>query len=191
MLTTVCLLQQGPRISLYMVLFAIIASMFSTFWAFGYTRLARKVKRYADALENTDIQSKVIKKRDVKRTLRNGLTVNVLGMGSALLGLQAMVGMLVSTHAYVSRLANRVHHGLFRVRLCCRHRHGDGIQVTDMDTGTSHDDVSSACSRAHDSRETCSFWQLTLCVACRWLKHCPVLQSTPSLAGRVKASSTL
>jgi Protein of unknown function (DUF3611) len=86
---------QGPRISLYMVLFSIIASIFSTFWAFGYTRLARKVKRYADAKENAEINSKVIKKRDVKRTLRNGLTVNVLGMGSALLGLQAMVGMLV------------------------------------------------------------------------------------------------
>lgn len=78
-----------------MVLFAIIASIFSTFWAFGYTRLSRKVKRYADARVGPDVQGKVVKKRDVKKTLRNGLTVNVLGMGAALLGLQAMVGMLV------------------------------------------------------------------------------------------------
>lgn len=86
----------GPRISLYMTVFGIMASFFSTFWSYGYTRLSQKLQRYADATEGSDVQSKAIKKKDVKRTLRNGLTVNVVGMGAALLGLQAMVGMLVA-----------------------------------------------------------------------------------------------
>jgi hypothetical protein len=50
---------------------------------------------FSEALEGTDVSSKGVKKKDVKQTLRNGLTVNVIGMGAALLGLQAMIGMLV------------------------------------------------------------------------------------------------
>jgi preprotein translocase subunit SecY len=92
-----CCMQNGPRISLYMVLFSIVASYFSTFWSYGYTRLSRKLMAFSEALEGTDVTSKGVKKKDVKQTLRNGLTVNVVGMGSALLGLQAMVGMLVGT----------------------------------------------------------------------------------------------
>lgn len=87
--------QNGPRISLYMVLLSIIASYFSTFWSYGYTRLSRKLVSFSDAMKGTDVTSKGVKKKDVKQTLRNGLTVNVVGMGAALLGLQAMVGMLV------------------------------------------------------------------------------------------------
>ena len=79
------------------MLLSIIASYFSTFWSYGYTRLSRKLMAFADALEGSDVNSKGVKKKDVKQTLRNGLTVNVIGMGSALLGLQAMVGMLVCT----------------------------------------------------------------------------------------------
>lgn len=56
-------------------------------------------------MKGTDVTSKGVKKKDVKQTLRNGLTVNVVGMGAALLGLQAMVGMLVryiqTTHVLV------------------------------------------------------------------------------------------
>lgn len=90
-------MQQGPRVSLYMVLIAIIAAIFSTFWTFGYTRLARRVRRYARSSGTAEAEKPGVKiqKRDVKRTLRNGLTINVVGMGAALLGLQAMVGMLV------------------------------------------------------------------------------------------------
>lgn len=56
-------------------------------------------------MKGTDVTSKGVKKKDVKQTLRNGLTVNVVGMGAALLGLQAMVGMLVcsiqTTHVLI------------------------------------------------------------------------------------------
>lgn len=90
-------MQQGPRVSLYMVLIAIIAAIFSTFWTFGYPRLATRVRRYARSSGTAEAEKPgtKIQKRDVKRTLRNGLTINVVGMGAALLGLQAMVGMLV------------------------------------------------------------------------------------------------
>lgn len=81
-----------------MVLLSIIASYFSTFWSYGYTRLSRKLVSFSEAIKGTDVTSKGVKKKDVKQTLRNGLTVNVVGMGAALLGLQAMVGMLVCTH---------------------------------------------------------------------------------------------
>jgi hypothetical protein len=87
--------QRGPRLSLWTTLFAIILSYFSTFWSYGYTRLARKVKRYANVTEGADLQSKEVKKQAVRRTLHTGMTVNVIGLGTALLGLQAMVGMLV------------------------------------------------------------------------------------------------
>lgn len=89
------MMQNGPRVSLYLVLFSIIASYFSTFWSYGYTRLSRKLMAFSEALEGSDVNSKGVKKKNVKYTLRNGLTVNVIGMGAALLGLQAMVGMLV------------------------------------------------------------------------------------------------
>ena len=62
---------------------------------------------FADALDGSDVNSKGVKKKDVKQTLRSGLTVNVIGMGSALLGLQAMVGMLVCTYT------------LHAVSVCC------------------------------------------------------------------------
>ena len=98
------MLQSGPRISLFMTTFGILASFFSTFWSFGYTRLSRKLKTYADSIEGSDVMSKAIKKKDVKKTLRNGLTVNVIGMGAALFGLQAMVGMLVCSTLQVCHL---------------------------------------------------------------------------------------
>jgi hypothetical protein len=92
--------QRGPRVSLWTTLFAIILSYFSTFWSYGYTRLARKVKRYANVTEGADLQSKEVKKQAVRRTLHTGMTINVIGMGTALLGLQAMVGMLVRHESF-------------------------------------------------------------------------------------------
>ena len=67
-------MQKGPRISLYMTLFAIIAGYFSTFWSYGYTRLARKVKRYADVTEGGDVQAKMVKKKAVRRALQGAVT---------------------------------------------------------------------------------------------------------------------
>ena len=39
----------GPSVSLYLTLFGIVAGLFSTFWAFGYVRLNRKLRAYLAA----------------------------------------------------------------------------------------------------------------------------------------------
>ena len=40
-------LQNGPGVSLYLTLFGVIASFLSTFWAYGLTRLSKKLRAYA------------------------------------------------------------------------------------------------------------------------------------------------
>jgi hypothetical protein len=37
-------MQNGPAVSLYLTLFGIVAGFVSTFWSFGYTRLARRLR---------------------------------------------------------------------------------------------------------------------------------------------------
>ena len=43
-LTTDSTMQNGPAVSLYLTLFGIVAGFVSTFWSFGYTRLARRLR---------------------------------------------------------------------------------------------------------------------------------------------------
>ena len=94
-LLCVCvLMQNGPSISLWLTLFGVVAGFLSTFWSFGYTRLSRRLYRYLST--GPDDNSKRVKKADVLNTLMRGSWINVLGLGSTLLGLQATVGLLVA-----------------------------------------------------------------------------------------------
>jgi hypothetical protein len=86
--------QNGPAISLYLTLFGVVASFLSTFWAFGYTRLSRRLFRYMKATAIDD--TKRIRKSDVLGTLERGAWINVIGLAATLLGLQATVGLLVA-----------------------------------------------------------------------------------------------
>ncbi|PIN21242.1 hypothetical protein CDL12_06059 [Handroanthus impetiginosus] len=68
----------------------IAAGFVSVFWSFGYIRLSDKLRKTAND------PSKAPPRADVVRSLRNGIAVNLLGMGAAILGMQATVGLLVA-----------------------------------------------------------------------------------------------
>lgn len=68
----------------------IAAAFISVFWSFGYMRLSEKLRRTANE------PSKAPPRADVVRSLKNGIGLNLLGMGAALLGMQATVGFLVA-----------------------------------------------------------------------------------------------
>ncbi|EEF43609.1 protein TIC 21, chloroplastic [Ricinus communis] len=68
----------------------IAAAFISVFWSFGYIRLSDKLKKTAND------PSKAPPRADVVRGLKNGIVVNLLGMGAAILGMQATVGLLVA-----------------------------------------------------------------------------------------------
>ncbi|XP_060168178.1 protein TIC 21, chloroplastic [Lycium barbarum] len=68
----------------------IAAAFISVFWSFGYLRLSEKLQRSANE------PSKAPPRADVVKSLRNGIVVNLLGMGAAILGNQATVGLLVA-----------------------------------------------------------------------------------------------
>lgn len=93
-INSLLVLQNGPSISLWLTLFGVVAGFLSTFWSFGYTRLSRRLYRYLST--GPDDESKRVKKTDVLNTLMRGSWINVLGLGSTLLGLQATVGLLVA-----------------------------------------------------------------------------------------------
>ncbi|PKA63563.1 Protein TIC 21, chloroplastic [Apostasia shenzhenica] len=68
----------------------IAAAFISVFWSFGYIRLSEKLRRTANE------PAKAPPRADVVKSLKNGIVINVLGMGAAILGLQATVGLLVA-----------------------------------------------------------------------------------------------
>ncbi|XP_073000645.1 protein TIC 21, chloroplastic [Typha latifolia] len=68
----------------------IAAAFVSVFWSFGYIRLSEKLRRTANE------PAKAPPRADVVKSLKNGIVVNVLGMGAAILGMQATVGLLVA-----------------------------------------------------------------------------------------------
>ncbi|KAL1564502.1 Protein TIC 21, chloroplastic [Salvia divinorum] len=68
----------------------IAAAFISVFWSFGYIRLSDRLRKTA-----TD-PSKAPPRADVVRSLQNGIGINVLGIGAAILGMQATVGLLVA-----------------------------------------------------------------------------------------------
>jgi len=86
--------QSGPRASLYLTLIGILAGFLSTFWNFSYTRTGIKMQQYLDAPPGTNVPK--VKKQAVVDLVTNGVMVNLLGLGSTLLGIQALVGVLVA-----------------------------------------------------------------------------------------------
>uniref|UniRef100_A0A1D1XVC2 Protein TIC 21, chloroplastic n=1 Tax=Anthurium amnicola TaxID=1678845 RepID=A0A1D1XVC2_9ARAE len=68
----------------------ITAAFVSVFWSFGYIRLSERLRKTAGE------PSKAPPRAEVVKSLRNGIVVNLLGMGAAVLGMQATVGLLVA-----------------------------------------------------------------------------------------------
>ncbi|KAL6888810.1 hypothetical protein ACP4OV_009836 [Aristida adscensionis] len=68
----------------------IAAAFISVFWSFGYIRLSERLRRTAKE------PAKAPPRADVVKSLRNGIVLNIIGMGAAVLGMQATVGALVA-----------------------------------------------------------------------------------------------
>ncbi|XP_076886031.1 protein TIC 21, chloroplastic-like [Bidens hawaiensis] len=68
----------------------IVAAFLSVFWSFGYIRLSDRLRKTAND------PSKAPPRADVVKSLKNGIALNLLGMGAAILGMQATVGLLVA-----------------------------------------------------------------------------------------------
>ncbi|KAG9152120.1 hypothetical protein Leryth_017674 [Lithospermum erythrorhizon] len=68
----------------------IAAGFVSVFWSFGYIRLAAKLQK------TINDPSKAPPRADVVKSLKNGVVLNLLGMGAAILGMFATVGLLVA-----------------------------------------------------------------------------------------------
>ncbi|XP_057788220.1 protein TIC 21, chloroplastic [Salvia miltiorrhiza] len=68
----------------------IAAAFISVFWSFGYIRLSDRLRKTAND------PSKAPPRADVVKSLQNGIGINVLGIGAAILGMQATVGLLVA-----------------------------------------------------------------------------------------------
>ncbi|CAI0557600.1 unnamed protein product [Linum tenue] len=76
--------------SFYSTAGGIAAAFISVFWSFGYIRLSEKLRRTANE------PSKAPPRAEVVKGLRNGIILNLMGMGAAVLGMQATVGTLVA-----------------------------------------------------------------------------------------------
>ncbi|KAH7575312.1 hypothetical protein JRO89_XS02G0081200 [Xanthoceras sorbifolium] len=92
----------------------IAAAFISVFWSFGYIRLSEKLRKTASEPSKKNVnmynwhaqvlgpEDKRIfspeapPRADVVKSLKNGIVVNLLGMGAAILGMQATVGLLVA-----------------------------------------------------------------------------------------------
>ncbi|OEL35993.1 Protein TIC 21, chloroplastic [Dichanthelium oligosanthes] len=68
----------------------IALAFISVFRSFGYIRLSERLRRTANE------PAKAPPRADVVKNLRNSIVFNVVGMGAAVLGLQATVGALVA-----------------------------------------------------------------------------------------------
>ncbi|KAI3716015.1 hypothetical protein L6452_23050 [Arctium lappa] len=68
----------------------IVAAFLSVFWSFGYIRLSDRLRK------TVNDPSKAPPRGEVVKSLKNGITVNLLGIGAAILGMQATVGLLVA-----------------------------------------------------------------------------------------------
>ncbi|URD99044.1 hypothetical protein MUK42_24149 [Musa troglodytarum] len=75
-------------VTFYTTAFSVAAAFISVFWSFGYIRLSERLRRTAND------PSKAPPRADVVKSLKNGVGLNLLGMGAAILGMQATVGLL-------------------------------------------------------------------------------------------------
>ncbi|KAI8464722.1 MAG: hypothetical protein J3K34DRAFT_388344 [Monoraphidium minutum] len=81
----------GPKASLYLTLVGILAGFLSAFWAFGYQRTAMRMQEY---LDGADVAK--IKKQTVIESITKGVLINLAGMGSTLVAISTLVGVLVA-----------------------------------------------------------------------------------------------
>lgn len=81
-------LTKSTDAGLYFILFGLVAGYFTTVWSLGVVRLGDKLRKGSKDLDL------VPPRTDVIRTLSTGLTVNVIGLGATIVGLQATTGML-------------------------------------------------------------------------------------------------
>eukprot|EP00241_Pyramimonas_parkeae_P012884 CAMPEP_0114228004 /NCGR_PEP_ID=MMETSP0058-20121206/2102_1 /TAXON_ID=36894 /ORGANISM="Pyramimonas parkeae, CCMP726" /LENGTH=272 /DNA_ID=CAMNT_0001338903 /DNA_START=324 /DNA_END=1142 /DNA_ORIENTATION=+ len=80
--------QVHKEAGLYLTLFGLLMGFLSTFWAFGYTRLAAKLRQGVQDPEQTPPRAEVLK------SLSSGITINLVGLASTLFGLEATCGLL-------------------------------------------------------------------------------------------------
>jgi hypothetical protein len=107
-------------VSTYLTAGGIAAAFLSTFWSFGYTRLSQKLRdavndpakvtlyhndnlfylNYAELCLCSNgvlcCREQAPPRAEVVKRLKDGIVINLLGLGSLLLGLQATVGVLVA-----------------------------------------------------------------------------------------------
>ncbi|KAJ0076882.1 hypothetical protein Patl1_35457 [Pistacia atlantica] len=84
--------------SFYATAGGIAAAFISVFWSFGFdayeVNRVMLLKYFSEVYEFLRFQAPP--RADVVRSLKNGIVVNLLGMGAAILGMQATVGLLVA-----------------------------------------------------------------------------------------------
>eukprot|EP00959_Pyramimonas_sp_CCMP1952_P460370 9479742-Pyramimonas_sp.AAC.1 len=119
-----CAWQVSKEAGLYLTLFGLLLGFLSTFWAFGYTRLAAKLRQGVNEPEKTPTRAteicrwldarirvecvvhtdgKHIKTESfgptvtefcVLKSLTSGIIINIVGLGAGLLGMEATTGLL-------------------------------------------------------------------------------------------------
>lgn len=82
--------QATAPVSTYLTAGGIAAAFLSVFWSFGYIRLSQRLR------EATNDPAKAPPRAEVIKKLKSGIVINLLGLGSSVLGLQATVGVLVA-----------------------------------------------------------------------------------------------
>eukprot|EP00798_Chlamydomonas_sp_ICE-L_P030906 gene30906-35959_t len=83
--------QSGPKIPLYLTLIGIVCGYLSCFWHYGFTRMGLKMQAFMEG----DAASKV-KKQTVIDSVTRGVIISLVGMGTTLIGVSALVGSLVA-----------------------------------------------------------------------------------------------
>ncbi|KAJ7185099.1 hypothetical protein O6H91_Y537900 [Diphasiastrum complanatum] len=73
----------------YLTAAGIASGFLSVFWSFGYLRMAGRLQAAVND------PSKAPPRSEVSSNIKQGLIINLLGMGATLLGMQATVGLLV------------------------------------------------------------------------------------------------
>eukprot|EP00238_Polyblepharides_amylifera_P004636 CAMPEP_0196583094 /NCGR_PEP_ID=MMETSP1081-20130531/41969_1 /TAXON_ID=36882 /ORGANISM="Pyramimonas amylifera, Strain CCMP720" /LENGTH=230 /DNA_ID=CAMNT_0041903865 /DNA_START=231 /DNA_END=922 /DNA_ORIENTATION=+ len=146
--------QASTEVGLYLTLFGLLMGFLSTFWAFGYTRLAAKLRQGVTEPEATPPRAEVIK------SLSAGISINMVGLAATLVGLEATCGLLfakalsfATINTYTMAQANPVQAlDIFIVQACTNtllsHFLGMGFSLWLLKTITGGSDHSSEIATA-------------------------------------------